>query len=111
MLVSDIMHRRVVTLRLGQTCADVATLLCGRQTSSLIFSRVDGQSGIIIEREHVGPVADGVDPASVMVANRIATSPIADLATVVIWRCSSASSKWCRRPITLYFWRTSANTA
>jgi hypothetical protein len=68
MLVSDIVHRDVVAVVVGQTCADPAKLLRGRQISSPIFSGVFncvyGQSAIIAERQHVGAVADGVDPAS-----------------------------------------------
>jgi CBS domain-containing protein/uncharacterized membrane protein len=69
--VKDLMHRDVVTVSKDETCADAARLLKENRISSLVVSGAAGPAGIITERDFVNMVADGQDPATVTVAERM----------------------------------------
>src|SRR5713101_3783120 len=74
MRVKEIMQRDVVTVSGGQTCAQAAQILRDRGISSLIVNGSAAPLGIITERDYVNLVADGQDPSSVTVAERMTTN-------------------------------------
>jgi CBS domain-containing protein len=76
MRVKEIMQRDVVTVSGGQTCAQAAQILRDRGISSLIVNGSAAPLGIITERDYVNLVADGQDPSSVTVAERMTTNLI-----------------------------------
>jgi len=73
MQVSDIMHRDVVTVSAGDSFARVASVLKEHKISSVVVMDGDRPAGIVTERDVVGVVADGVDPSTVRVGDRMAT--------------------------------------
>src|SRR6058998_35456 len=76
MRVKEIMQRDVVTVDGDETCALAARILRDRGISSLIVNGSAAPVGIITERDYVNLVADGEDPASVTVAERMSTNLI-----------------------------------
>jgi CBS domain-containing protein len=77
MQVSDIMHRDVVTVSTEDTFAHAAGILKEHHISSVVVLDGDRPVGIVTERDVVNVVAEGSDPASVRVGQRMTT----DLAT------------------------------
>ncbi len=78
MLVGDIMHREVTTVRGDEDFAAAARLMHERHISSLIVTDGSRPAGILTERDVVNVVAEGLDPAATRVRDRMST----DLATV-----------------------------
>jgi len=78
MQVGDIMHRDVVTVGSEDTFADVARVLREHHISSVIVKDDGGADGIVTERDFVNLVAEGLDPATVKIGQRMTR----DLATV-----------------------------
>lgn len=79
MQVGDIMHRDVITVGADESFADAARLLREHRISSLVVRSEDGSpAGILTERDFVTLVAEGVDPATTKVGERMTR----DLATV-----------------------------
>ncbi|HEY3211409.1 MAG TPA: CBS domain-containing protein [Actinomycetota bacterium] len=78
MQVADIMHRDVVTVRGEDTFARAAKVLRKEGISSVVVKGEAGPSGIVTERDFVSLVAEGLDPKSAKVGDRMST----DLATV-----------------------------
>lgn len=77
MRVSDIMHRDVVTVGAQDTFSQAAKVLREHGISSVVVG--EGiPSGIVTERDFVSLVAEGLDPATTKVGQRMST----DLATV-----------------------------
>jgi CBS domain-containing protein len=77
MQVSDIMHRDVVTVSIEDTFAHAAGVLKEHRISSVVVLDGDRPAGIVTERDVVNVVAEGSDPASARVGQRMTT----DLAT------------------------------
>ena len=71
MQVGEIMKTDVKTATASETFADAAKLLHEYGISSVIVMDGDALSGIITERDLVNVVADGLDPASVKIADRM----------------------------------------
>ncbi|HEX9891846.1 MAG TPA: CBS domain-containing protein [Actinomycetota bacterium] len=78
MQVGDIMTRDVKTVSAEDTFAQAAKVLHEHGISSVIIKDNGGAAGIVTERDLVDVVADGLDPASVKVGERMTK----DLATV-----------------------------
>jgi CBS domain-containing protein len=78
MQVRDIMHTEVVTVRGDQTFVDAAKVLHEHRISSVVVAGERGPVGIVTERDFVDLVADGADPGSTTVGERMTR----DLATV-----------------------------
>jgi CBS domain-containing protein len=78
MQVGDIMTRDVKTAKASDTFADVARTLHANHISSVIVMDDDRLAGIVTERDLVNVVADGADPRSEAVGDRLTR----DLATV-----------------------------
>jgi CBS domain-containing protein len=78
MQVGDIMHRDVVTVDRGDTFASAAKVLRDHGISSVVVKGDPGPAGIVTERDFVALVADGLDPATTTVEQRMTR----DLATV-----------------------------
>jgi CBS domain-containing protein len=78
MQVGDIMTTDVKTVGREDTFAEVAKILREKGISSVVVTEGDQIAGIITERDLVNLVADGVDPVSVAVGDRMTR----DLATV-----------------------------
>ena len=78
MQVGDIMTTDVKTVGREDTFAEVAKILREKGISSVVVTEGDQITGIITERDLVNLVADGVDPVSVAVGDRMTR----DLATV-----------------------------
>jgi CBS domain-containing protein len=78
MQVGDIMHREVVTVAADQTFAEAAVVLRNSGISSVVVRDGQQPAGIVTERDVVNLVADGGDPSSVRVGDRMSR----DLATV-----------------------------
>jgi CBS domain-containing protein len=78
MQVGDIMKKDVKTAGANDTFADVAKILHDNRISSVIVKSDKGPAGIVTERDLVNVVADGLDPKTVRVSDRMTT----DLATV-----------------------------
>jgi CBS domain-containing protein len=78
MQVSDIMSRNVVTVTADETFAEAAKVLREHRISSVIVQEESGPGGIVTERDVVNLVAEGHDPSSVKVGDRMTK----DLATV-----------------------------
>jgi CBS domain-containing protein len=74
MQVKDIMHADVKTTAATDTFAAVASILHEHQISSVVV--MDGQrpAGIVTERDIVNLVADGADPKTTKVADRMSTN-------------------------------------
>jgi CBS domain-containing protein len=71
MQVGEIMNSDVKTAGAEDTFADVAKLLHENGISSVIVKDGDALSGIITERDLVNVVADGLDPSSVKIGDRM----------------------------------------
>jgi CBS domain-containing protein len=71
MQVGEIMKTDVKTASAGQTFADAAKLLQDHGISSVIVKDGDSVSGIITERDLVNVVADGLDPSTVKIGDRM----------------------------------------
>jgi CBS domain-containing protein len=71
MKVGDIMSRNVVTVDKGATFADAAKVLRERGISSVVVKGAKGAEGIVTERDFVNLVADGKDPASTKIGQRM----------------------------------------
>jgi CBS domain-containing protein len=78
MQVSDIMRRGVVTVDGRDTFASAARVLRDHGISSVVVKGDRGPVGIVTERDFVALIADGLDPSSTIVADRMTR----DLATV-----------------------------
>lgn len=78
MQVGDIMKKDVKTARANDTFADVAKILHDNRISSVIVKTDKGPAGIVTERDLVNVVADGLDPKTVRLSDRMTTN----LATV-----------------------------
>jgi CBS domain-containing protein len=78
MQVADLMKTDVKTTTPGDTFAHVARLLHENQVSSIVVMDADRVLGIVTERDLVNLVAEGLDPASTSVGQRMST----DLDTV-----------------------------
>lgn len=74
MQVKDIMHADVKTASATATYADVATLLHENAISSVVVMDGDRLAGIVTERDLVNLVAEGGDPKTTKVADRMTTS-------------------------------------
>ena len=73
MQVKDIMHADVKTASANDTYADVAVLLHENAISSVVVMDGDRLAGIVTERDLVNLVADGGDPKTTKVADRMTT--------------------------------------
>jgi len=71
MKVGDIMSRNVVTVDPGATFADAAKTLHEHGISSVVVKGAKGAAGIVTERDFVNLVADGKDPATVKISDRM----------------------------------------
>ena len=78
MQVGDIMTRDVKTAAAENSFSDVAKVLHDNRISAVIVLEGESPAGIVTERDVVNVVAEGVDPTSTKVAERMTT----DLATV-----------------------------
>lgn len=74
MQVKDIMHADVTTTSADDTFSHVATLLHENSISSVVVMDGDRLSGIVTERDLVNLVADGNDPRTTAVADRMTTN-------------------------------------
>jgi CBS domain-containing protein len=73
MQVKDIMHADVKTASPDDTYADVAALLHDHAISSVVVMNGDRLAGIVTERDLVNLVAEGGDPKTTKVADRMTT--------------------------------------
>jgi CBS domain-containing protein len=78
MQVRDIMHADVKTAAPDDTFERVATVLREHGISSVVILDAEGLAGIVTERDLVNLVAEGGDPKTTKVADRMST----DLDTV-----------------------------
>jgi CBS domain-containing protein len=78
MQVADVMHRDVVTVEGRDTFASAAQVLRDHGISSVVVKGDSGPAGIVTERDFVALIADGLDPTTTTVAERMTR----DLATV-----------------------------
>jgi CBS domain-containing protein len=78
MQVGDIMSRNVVTVSADDTFAEAAKVLREHRISSVVVKADGGVSGIVTERDFVNLVADGLDPATTKIGDRMTR----DVATV-----------------------------
>jgi CBS domain-containing protein len=74
MQVADVMKRDVKTTTPRDTFAHVAGLLHENQVSSIVVMDGERVAGIVTERDLVNLVADGLDPASTSVGDRMSTN-------------------------------------
>jgi CBS domain-containing protein len=74
MQVADVMKADVKTTTPGDSFAHVATLLRDNQVSSIVVMDGDRVAGIVTERDLVNLVADGLDPGSTTVGDRMSTN-------------------------------------
>lgn len=74
MQVRDIMHADVTTTSPDGTFAEVASLLHQHTISSVVVMEGDRLAGIVTERDLVNLVADGGDPQTTKVADRMTTN-------------------------------------
>ncbi|MEX2406394.1 MAG: CBS domain-containing protein [Actinomycetota bacterium] len=74
MQVKDIMHVDVKTASPTDTYADVAALLHQNAISSVVVMDGDRLAGIVTERDLVNLVAEGGDPKTTKVTDRMTTS-------------------------------------
>ena len=74
MQVKDIMHADVKTAAPTDTYANVAALLQKNAISSVVVMDGDRLAGIVTERDLVNLVAEGGDPKTTKVADRMTTS-------------------------------------
>jgi CBS domain-containing protein len=78
MQVGDIMTKDVKTVGTNATFTEAAGILQENRISSVIITEGDKVAGIVTERDLVNVVADGVDPSTATVGERMTR----DLATV-----------------------------
>lgn len=78
MQVGDIMSRNVVTVAADDTFADAAKVLREHRISSVVVKADGGVSGIVTERDFVNLIADGLDPTTTRIGDRMTR----DVATV-----------------------------
>jgi CBS domain-containing protein len=78
MQVGDIMQRDVVTVSAEDTFTQAAKVLREHLISSVVVKGEAGPAGIVTERDFVSLLADGLDPATTKVGERMSK----DLATV-----------------------------
>lgn len=71
MNVGEIMHRDVVTIDPQDTFQHAAQVLREHGISSVIVKADGGAGGIVTERDFVSLIADGQDPASVKIEDRM----------------------------------------
>src|SRR5207247_256777 len=71
MYAGDIMQRSVVAVRAEDTFAEAARILREHRISSVIVQDGDRPVGIVTERDVVNAVADGLDPATTKVSDRM----------------------------------------
>jgi CBS domain-containing protein len=71
MYAGDIMQRHVVAVRADDTFAEAARVLREHHISSVIVQDGDRPSGIVTERDVVNAVAEGLDPGSTKVSERM----------------------------------------
>ncbi|CAN5222153.1 hypothetical protein BH20ACT24_BH20ACT24_17880 [soil metagenome] len=85
MQVRDIMRRDVRTVAASDTFRSASKALREHRISSLVVTGDHGAAGIVTERDFVRLVADGLDPATTPLADRMTTElvtidPRADIA-------------------------------
>ena len=85
MQVADIMKANVKSTSSGDTFANVARLLHDNAISSVVVMDGDRLAGIVTERDLVNLVAEGLDPRTTKVGDRMSTNldtvePRADIA-------------------------------
>jgi CBS domain-containing protein len=78
MQVGDIMHKDVVSVGADQTFGDAAKILHEHRISSVVVKGNGGVAGIVTERDFVNLIAEGQDPSSVKIGDRMTK----DVATV-----------------------------
>jgi CBS domain-containing protein len=78
MQVSDIMHREVVTVGSEDTFAQAAKVLHEHNISSVVVKDNGHPAGIVTERDFVNLIAEGKDPGSTRIGDRMTK----ELATV-----------------------------
>jgi CBS domain-containing protein len=71
MNVGDIMNRDVKTVGPEETFAQAAKVLRENGISSVVVRGEDAPAGIVTERDFVGLIADGLDPASTTISDRM----------------------------------------
>jgi CBS domain-containing protein len=74
MQVADVMKTDVKTTTPEDTFDRVAKLLHDNQISSVVVMKDDRVAGIVTERDLVNLVADGLDPTSAKVGDRMSTN-------------------------------------
>jgi CBS domain-containing protein/uncharacterized membrane protein len=74
MRVADIMQRDVVTVEPAATLFDVAVVLHDHAISAVIVVMAGAPVGIITERDFVSLIAEGDDPTTVTVGDRMSTN-------------------------------------
>ena len=78
MQAGDIMQRQVVTVGADDTFREAARVLREHRIYSVIVRDGEHPAGIVTERDLVNLVADGLDPSSIKVSDRMTR----DLATI-----------------------------
>ncbi|MBA3552600.1 MAG: CBS domain-containing protein [Actinobacteria bacterium] len=71
MRVREIMHREVRTIAASDTFSAASKVLGEHRISSLVVSGDRGAAGIVTERDFVRLVAEGLDPATTRLADRM----------------------------------------
>jgi CBS domain-containing protein len=74
MQVGDVMKRDVKTTTPDDTFARAAKLLHDNQISSIVVMDGDRVAGIVTERDLVNLVADGLDPSTTKIGDRMSTN-------------------------------------
>jgi CBS domain-containing protein len=74
MQVADVMKKDVKTTTPEDSFVHVAKLLHENQVSSIVVMDGDRVAGIVTERDLVNLVADGMDPSSTKVGDRMSTN-------------------------------------
>jgi CBS domain-containing protein len=76
MLVGDVMHEGTHVISPRDSFAQAAEALRERRISSLVVSDDGTPAGIVTERDVVGVVADGMDPAITRIGERMTGGPV-----------------------------------
>jgi len=71
MQVAEVMKPNVVRARPDDTFADVARLLHDNHISSVVVMEGEALAGIVTERDLVNVVAEGLDPRTIHIGNRM----------------------------------------
>ena len=71
MQVNDIMSRNVVTVGAEETFAAAAKILREHKISSVVVKGESGAAGIVTERDFVNLIAEGQDPNTVKIGDRM----------------------------------------